>query len=109
MVENMGYEQEKLKDIVEKEAEAEQQQHQEEGEEEENVALIPHEYERALKGAYRGFVIPGVPRIDTDIYFDKVKPHIKMLIKNQLNKMGSAKIIITLWVRWGKCIMPLIE
>ena len=109
MVDNMAYQQEKLKDIVEKDAEAEQQQQQEEGEEEEDVALTPHEYERALKGAYRGFVIPGVPKTDIDSYFDKAKPHIKMLIKNQLNKIGSAKIIITLWVRWRKCIMPLIE
>ena len=23
--------------------------------------------------------------------------------------MGSAKIIMTLWIRWKKCIMPLIE
>ena len=42
MVENMGHGQEKLKDIVEKEAEEEQQQ------EEEDVDLTPHEHERAL-------------------------------------------------------------
>ena len=54
MVENMGYGQEKLKDNVEKEAEEEQKQ--EEGEEEEDVDLTPHEYETALKRAYRSFV-----------------------------------------------------
>ena len=48
MVENMGYGQETLKDIVEKEAEEEQQQ-------EEDVDLTPHEHERALKEAYRSF------------------------------------------------------
>ena len=90
MVENMGYGQERLKDIVEKEAEEEQQQ-------EEDVDLTPHEYERALKGAYRSFVIPGLPTTDTDSYFDQTKPHIKTLIKNQLGEMGSAKIIMTLW------------
>ena len=52
MVENMGYRQEKLKDIVEKEAEEEQQQ-------EEDVGLTPHKYERALKGEYRNCVIPN--------------------------------------------------
>ena len=52
MVENMGYRQEKLKDIVEKEAEEEQQQ-------EEDVDLTPHKYERALKGEYRSCVIPN--------------------------------------------------
>ena len=45
MVENMGYGQKRLKNIVEKEAEDKQQQ-------EEDVDLTPHEHERALKGAY---------------------------------------------------------
>ena len=42
MVENMGYGQETLKDIAEKEAEEEQQQ-------EEDIDLKPNEHERALK------------------------------------------------------------
>ena len=77
MMENMGYGQERLKDIVEKEAEEEQQQ-------EEDIDLTPHEHERALKGAYRSFVIPGTPKTVTDNYFNQSKPHIKTLIKNQL-------------------------
>ena len=93
-----------LKDIVEKVAEEEQQQ-----EEEEDVDLTPHEHERALKRAYRSFVIPGISKTDIDSYFDQTKPHIKTLIKNQLKEMGSAKIIMTLWVIWKKPIMPLIE
>ena len=52
-----------MKDIVEKETEEEQQQ-------EEDVDLTPHEHERALKGAYRSFVISGVPKTDIDSYFD---------------------------------------
>ena len=70
----MGYEQEKLKDIVEKEAEGEQQQ------EEEDINLKPHE--RTLKGAYRSFVMPGLPKTDIDSYFDQTKPYIKTFIKN---------------------------
>ena len=35
--------------------------------------------------------------------------HLSTLIKNQLKKMGSAKIIMTLWVRWKKLIEPVIE
>ena len=89
MVENMGYEQEKLKDIVEKERVEEQQK-------EEDVDLTLHEHERALKRAYRRFVIPGAPKADIDSYFDETKPYIKTLIKNQLKEMGSAKIIMTL-------------
>ena len=63
MMENMGYGQERLKDIVEKVVEEKQQQ-------EEDVDLTPHEHERALKGAYRSFVIPAVPKTDIDSYFD---------------------------------------
>ena len=70
MMENMGYGQEKLKGIVLKEAEEEEQQ-----QEEQDVDLTPHEHERALKGTYRSFVIPGAPQKDTDSYFDQTKPH----------------------------------
>ena len=86
-----------LKEIVEKEAEEGQQQ-------EEDVDLTPHEHERALKGAYRSFTMPGKPMTDVDSYFDQAEPHIKTLIENQLNEMGSAKIIMTLWVLWKKPI-----
>ena len=78
-----------LKDYVEGEARKENQ------EEEEDVDLTPHEHERALKGAYRSFVIPGTPKAEIDSYFDQTKPRIN---KNQLKEMGSARIIITLWV-----------
>ena len=54
-------------------------------------------------------MIPGAPKTDIDSYFDQTKPHIKTLIKSQLKEMGSAKIIMTLWVIWKKPIMPLIE
>ena len=55
----MGHGQERLKDIVEKEAQEQQQQ-------EEDVDLTLHEHERVLKGAYRSFVIPGAPKTDID-------------------------------------------
>ena len=91
MMENMGYgQQERLKEIVEREVEEEEQQ------QEEDIDLTLHEHERALRRAYRSFVIPGTPKTDTDSYFDQTKPHIKTLIKNQLKEMGSAKIIMTL-------------
>ena len=32
-----------------------------------------------------------------------------MLIKNQQEEMGSAKVIMTLWVRWKKPIVSLID
>ena len=54
-----------LKGDVEAEAEKENQ------EEEEDVDLMLHENEIALKGAYRSFVIPGIPK--TDSYFGQTK------------------------------------
>ena len=88
-----------LKDIVEKKAE----------EEEEDVDLTPHEYERTLKGAYRSFMMPGNPKTDVDSYFEEAKSYIKIVIENQLKEMGSAKIIMTLWVLWKKPIKLLIK
>ena len=46
--------------------------------------------------------MPVAFKTNIDSYFDQAKPHIKTLIKNQLKKMGSAKIIMTLWVIWKK-------
>ena len=51
----------------------------------------------------------GKPKADDDSYFDLAKPHIKALIGNQLKEMGSAKIIMTLWVLWKKPIKGLIK
>ena len=93
MMENMGYGQERLKGIVEKEAEEEEQQQQEEG-----IDLTLKEHERTLKAAYRSFLIPCTHKTDIDSYFDQTKPHINSLIENQLKEMGSANIIMTLWV-----------
>ena len=80
-----------LKGDVESEAEKENQ--------EEDVNLKAHEHERALKGAYRSFVIPGAPKTDTDSYSDQTKPNVKTLIEDQLKELWSAKVIIILWVR----------
>ena len=54
-------------------------------------------------------MIPSTPKTHIDSYFDQTKPHMKTLIENQLKEMGSAKIIMTLWVIWKKPITPLIE
>ena len=53
-------------------------------------------------------MIPGTPKTDIDSYFDQAKPHIKMLIENQLKELGYAKIIMTLWVKWWKPVKLLI-
>ena len=92
----MGHGQEKLKDIVEKEAEEEEKQQEEE--EAEDINLRSHEHEIALKGAYRSFVMTGQSMADIDSFFGQAKLHIRSLIKKQRKVMGSPKIIMTLRV-----------
>ena len=96
MMDNIRYGQNKLKNIVEKEAKKE---HKQTGD---NVDLTPMEHERALKEAYKSFVVPGLPKADVDSYIEKVKPYVKSLIEKQLGEMNSAKVIMTLWVKWKK-------
>ena len=55
----------------------------EKGNQEEDINLTSHEYERALKRAYRRFVTPGASKTDIDSYFDQTKPNNKTLIENQ--------------------------
>ena len=53
--------------------------------------------------------MPGASKTDIDSYLDQAKPYIKTLIENQLNEMGPANIIMTLWVVWKKPIKLLIK
>ena len=69
-------------------------ENQEEGKE--DVDLTPHEHKRALKGAYRSFVIAGKTKTDIDSYIEEVQPPIKTLIEEQLKEMESSNIIMTL-------------
>ena len=98
MMNNIGYGQETLKDIVENTAEEE---HQEE-EQENNTDLTPKEHETALKGAFRSFRSPGLPKADVDTYIEKIMPHIKKLVKEQVRELGSAKVQLSMWVKWKK-------
>ena len=74
-----------------------------------NINLTPHENERAFKRAFRSSEIARAPKTDIDSYFDQIKPHIKALIEKQLKEMASAKVIMTLWVRWKKPVESLIK
>ena len=95
MMNNIG---ETLKDIVENTAEEE---HQEE-EQENNADLTPKEHETALKGAFRSFRSPGLPKADVDTYIERITPHIKKLVEEQVGELGSAKVQLSMWVKWKK-------
>ena len=53
--------------------EGEARKKNQEEEEKEDIDLTPHEHEKALKGAYRSFLIPGTPKTDIDSYFDQTR------------------------------------
>ena len=119
--EKLGYGQtETLKDIVENEAdkehldeiqylEDERQQderqdetQQDEQQEEEDVDLTPRQHLRALKGAYRSFRSAGLAKVDVDTYIERIKPYIKTLIEQQIKELGSAKVQLSMWIKWKK-------
>ena len=54
-------------------------------------------------------MIPGALKVDIVSNLDQTKVYIKTLIEKQLKEMGSAKIIITLWIVWKKPIKLLID
>ena len=60
-----------LKDAAEKKAKKENQEQTED-----EVDLTHQEHDRALKEAYRNFLIPRLVKADIDGYDDQVKPHV---------------------------------
>ena len=68
----------------------------------ENIDLTPQEHETALKGAYRSFRSPGLPKTDVDTYIEKITPYMKTLIEQQIREMGSAKVQLCMWIKWRK-------
>ena len=92
---------ERLKEIVEKEA-REKEKKTTEQVKDKSIDLKVAENGRPLKGVYRSFVIPEATKAVTDSYFDQTKLYIKALIENQLKEIQSAKVIVTSWVRWKK-------
>ena len=91
-----------MKSIVEKEAEKEEEETEEQAEDE--VDSMLQEHDRALKGAYKSFVVPGLLKADSDDYIDQVKLYVKVLIESQLKERQSTKIRMTLWVRRKKSV-----
>ena len=98
--------QEEVEEQAEQEHPENQAEEQAEQEHPENQAeeedLTPQEHERALKGAYKSFVLSGLSKADIDAYVEKARPQVKTLIDDQLQEMQSAKVIMTLWVKWKK-------
>lgn len=97
MMGNIEYGRERLKDIVDKETREEEQGSY-------RTRKTPHRRQhrfnynreqRALKGDYRRFTIPGIPKVDIDNYVSQTKLHIKMLIEDKIKETQYTKVIIT--------------
>ena len=73
--------------------------------------LTPDKYRKAFNGSFKRFRSHGLPKTDVDTYIKKVKPYIKTLFEKQLEELGSAKIQLTMWIKWKKQVLsePLIE
>ena len=84
-----------LKDEVEKIAD---QKHEEEAAED----LTPVEHEQAFRGSYKSFRVAGMEKTDIDKYMEEVRPHLKTLCEEQLQRLGSAKVQLHMWVMWKK-------
>lgn len=99
-----------LKDIAEEEVreEEEETEEQEKEQKEEEVDLVPQGHERALKGSYKSFVIHGSSKFGINDFVDQSKPHIKMLLEDQLKEKQSRKVIMMLWVRWKKPVKSIV-
>lgn len=87
------HEREILKYIVDKEAREQERETTEQQEEqtEYNIDVTATKNKRALKGAYRNFVMPRIPKADIDEYIYQVKPYIKVLNKDQLKEMHLSR------------------
>ena len=100
--EKLGYGGETLKNIDEDEAEKQHKEHQEEGQQQDDIDLTPQEHEQALNGAYKSFRSPGLPKTDINTYIEKITPHTKTLIEQQIREMGLAKVQLCMWGKWKK-------
>ena len=73
----------------------------------------PIEREQAFRGAYRSYKINGRPKIDVDMFFNRIGKRLIELIEPELKTRTSARIQTTAWIRFfnriGKRLIELIE
>ena len=62
-------------------------------------AFKPIELEQAFGGAYRSYRINGRPKIDVDMFFNRIGKRLIELIEQELKTRTSARIQTTAWTR----------
>ena len=60
----------------------------------------PIELEQAFNGAYRSYRVNGRPKIDVDMFFNRIWKGLIELIKRELKTRTSARIQMTAWIRF---------
>ena len=60
----------------------------------------PIELEEAFGGAYRSYRINGRPKIDVDMFFNRIGKKLIELIERELKTRTSARIQTTAWIRF---------
>ena len=60
----------------------------------------PIELEQAFGGAYRSYRVNRKPKMDVDMFFNRIRKELIELIKQELNTRTSARIQMTAWIRF---------
>ena len=71
-----------------------------EGPHEPKESFNPIELKQAFNGAYRSYRINGVPRMDPDTFFERIRQNRINLIRRELQDLGSARAETTTWIRY---------
>ena len=66
----------------------------------------PIELEQAFGEAYRSYRINGIPKIDVDTFFDRIRKRLIELIEQELKTQTSARIQTTAWIRFVRDGLP---
>ena len=60
----------------------------------------PIELEQAFGGSYRSYRVNGKPKMDVDMFFNRIRKELIELIKRELKTRTSARIQTTAWIRF---------
>ena len=66
----------------------------------------PIELEQAVGGAYRSYRINGRPKIDVDMFFNRIGKRLIEFIERELKTRTSARIQMTAWIRFVRDGLP---
>ena len=62
----------------------------------------PIELEQAFRGAYRSYRVNGKPKMDVDMFFNRIRKELIELIKQELKTRTSGRIQTTAWIRFTR-------